>query len=416
MASVVACRSKSGTTSFQVRWRDPDVAQQQSVTFSLESDARMLQKFLDGNGQSFSVAQKAMASSRRRVPTVADVIQEHIDLLIRPSSGTLRTYQTMLDLHIKPVLGAILIDELDLRQITDWVRGMQKKGKSIKTIRNNHALIFSAMERAVQLKYRADNPCKGVDLPSGERVEDDARFLTHAEYSLLLSQIADRYQDFTQFLVMMGTRFGEATAVTVADVDVMSSPPTVRITKAWKRDGNNGFYVGPTKTGAGKRTVSLPPDLVDLLIPLVAARGGTDLLFTTGSGARIAHSVYWQKCWLPAVKAAQLEGLKKTPRIHDLRHTHASWLIQEGVPLFTISRRLGHATTRTTEAVYGPPHAPSTARRCRRDSTGHEDVSNGSGHSGESHLGMWRLAGPVLGPGSDSSGDVAANGVCPDLA
>ena len=192
MASVVARRSKSGMTSFQVRWRDPDVGQQQSITFTSESEAMLLKRFLDGNGQSFSIAQQAMESSRRQVPTVADVIQEHIDLLVRPASGTLRTYQTMLDLHIKPVLGAILIDELDLRQVTAWVRGMQKKGKSTKTIRNNHALIFAAMERAVQLKYRADNPCRGVDLPSGERVEDDARFLTHAEYSLLLSHIAER--------------------------------------------------------------------------------------------------------------------------------------------------------------------------------------------------------------------------------
>ena len=344
---------------------------------SSETDARMLKRFLDRNGQSFSIAQRAMESSRRQVPKVADVIQEHIDLLVRPASGTLRTYQTMLDLLIKPVLGAILIDELDLRQVTAWVRGMQKKGKSTKTIRNNHALIFAAMERAVQRNYRADNPCRGVDLPSGERVEDDARFLTHAEYSLLLAHMAERYQDFTQFLVMTGTRFGEVTAVTVADVDVMSTPPTVRITKAWKRDGNNGFYAGPTKTGAGKRTVSLPPDLVELLIPLVAPRGGSDMLFTTGTGGRIAHSVYWQKCWLPAVGAEQLDGLKKTPRIHDLRHTHASWLIQEGVLLFTISRRLGHATTHTTEAVYGPPHATGTTRRCRWHSPGTVDVTIG---------------------------------------
>ncbi|WP_154605298.1 MULTISPECIES: hypothetical protein [Arthrobacter] len=56
MASVVQRRSKSGTTSFQVRWRDPDVAQQQSVTFVSEIDAKLLKKFLDRNGQSFGIA------------------------------------------------------------------------------------------------------------------------------------------------------------------------------------------------------------------------------------------------------------------------------------------------------------------------------------------------------------------------
>lgn len=166
-----------------------------------------------------------------------------------------------------------------------------------------------------------------------------------------MALMPERYKDFTQFLVMTGTRFGETTAVTVADVDLLAKPATVRITRAWKRGGSNEFYVGPTKTGAGKRTVSMVPVLVEILIPLVASRQGNDLLFTAGTGGRIAHSIYWQKCWVPTVKAAPTAGLKKTPRIHDLRHTHASWLNRDGVSLFTISRSLGHASTRTTEEV-----------------------------------------------------------------
>ena len=49
--------------------------------------------------------------------------------------------------------------------------------------------------------------------------------------------------------------------MTVADVDLLSKPPTARINKAWRRDGQNQFYVGPTKTGAGKRTIGLNPAL-----------------------------------------------------------------------------------------------------------------------------------------------------------
>ena len=132
----------------------------------------------------------------------------------------------------------------------------------------------------MRLKYRPDNPCRGVQLPSGENVEDETRFLTHSEFAQILAIMPDRYKDFTQFLVMTGTRFGAATAVTVEDVDLMSNPPTVRVTKAWKRDNHNCFYVGPTKTGAVKRTVSLTPDLVDLLIPLVATWDGAELRWT----------------------------------------------------------------------------------------------------------------------------------------
>ncbi len=76
---------------------------------------------------------------------------------------------------------------------------------------------------------------------------------------MILEGMGERYKAFTEFLVMTGTRFGEATAVTVADVDLMSKPATMRINKAWKRGADSEYYIGATKTGAGKRTVSLEP-------------------------------------------------------------------------------------------------------------------------------------------------------------
>lgn len=72
--------------------------------------------------------------------------------------------------------------------------------------------------------------------------------------------------------MMTGTRFGEATALTVADIDLVGKPATARINKVWKQDGKNQFYIGPTKTSAGKRTIGLNRAPVDLLIPLVVGR------------------------------------------------------------------------------------------------------------------------------------------------
>jgi len=110
-----------------------------------------------------------------------------------------------------------------------------------------------------------------------------------------------------------------------------------------------------TKPGAVP-IVSLPPALLEQLAPLAplaAGRRGSELVFTSPSGGRIVHGTFWQKTWTPGVTAAHDSGLAMTPRIHDLRHTHASWLIHEGVPLLTITRRLGHASASTTEQVYG---------------------------------------------------------------
>lgn len=155
------------------------------------------------------------------------------------------------------------------------------------------------METAVMLRYQPDNPCRGVQLPTGEKAEDGAGFLTHAEFGLIMDCMGERYKTFTDFLVMTGTRFGEATAGTVADVDLMSKPPTVRINKAWKRGAESEFYIGATKTGAGKRTVALNSQLVELLIPLVASRSGKELLCTTPKGEWIIHKPYWHHFWAP---------------------------------------------------------------------------------------------------------------------
>lgn len=210
------------------------------------------------------------------------------------------------------------------------------------------------MNTAELLGYTSRNPCRGVPLPTLERVDDGARFLTPAEFFLLLDGMDENYTAFVQFLVMTGARFGEATAVQAADIDLTSRVPAARINKAWKRDGRSGYYLGTTKTGAGKRTIGINTSLVNLLRPLLSDKVGNDLVFTTAAGARIGHKPFWQHLWVPAVQAAQTNGLTKSPRIHDLRHTHASWLLQDGaMPLFAISRRLGHASVRTTEQVYG---------------------------------------------------------------
>jgi hypothetical protein len=77
-----------------VRWRDPKSRSNQGLTVATLVEAETLKRLLDANGQSFEIAQHAILSNEKRTRTVAEVIQEHIDLLIRPSSGTTKTYQT----------------------------------------------------------------------------------------------------------------------------------------------------------------------------------------------------------------------------------------------------------------------------------------------------------------------------------
>jgi integrase len=83
-------------------------------------------------------------------------------------------------------------------------------------------------------------------------------------------------------------------------------------------------------------------------------KGPDELLFGATSGGRLEHGNWYQSRWQRAITKAQDEhGLSKVPRFHDLRHTHAAWLISAGVPLPVIQKRLGHKSIQITVDVYG---------------------------------------------------------------
>ena len=114
--------------------------------------------------------------------------------------------------------------------------------------------------------------------------------------------------------------------------------------KRWK--------LGRPKTRSSVRRISLSPKLVAVLRPLVADKTGDDHVFTMVEGGPLHHGNFYNRYFRPAVKVAG-KPVPSRLRIHDLRHTHAAWLLSDGVPVFVVQRRLGHSSSATTENVYG---------------------------------------------------------------
>ena len=160
------------------------------------------------------------------------------------------------------------------------------------------------------------------------------------------------------FLAGTGCRWWEATALTWADVAMHSAPPTIRITRAWKKAKGRPLLAYP-KTSRSLRSVSLFPDLVAVMGD--AGEAGA-YVFPNMWGGNLSHAHFRERVWVPAVtkatdrdacEAVGLTPLTRVPTIHDLRHTHASWLIARGVPLPYVQARLGHESITTTVNVYG---------------------------------------------------------------
>ncbi|MCW2132870.1 tyrosine-type recombinase/integrase [Arthrobacter sp. VKM Ac-2550] len=352
MASVGERKRKDGSTAYWVRWRNADDGKQTSYTTDDKQAAELVQRILNANGQSLTALENILEEITPTGPTVAEVIEEHIDLLMRATPQTVHNYRKMLDLHLSD-LGRLNVEELGYRDVALWVQDMQRKPRSAKTIRNVHGLLSSAMNTAVKLRYRADNPCDGIALPSTESKGDKMQALTSDEYKLVRECITPEHRILADFLVYTGARFGEATAVGVSDIDLGSAPALVRINKAWKRSGSSGHYIAEPKTATSKRTVSIPSRLADELREHVEGVGRSELVFQSPKGGRLPHVLFWRDAWTPAIRDAQRLGLEKDPTPHDLRHTSASWLLAAGLPLFEVSRRLGHASVAMTDKVYG---------------------------------------------------------------
>lgn len=352
MASIQTRRLTSGDLAYRVMFRID--GQQRSETFHDAKAAADFAKLVDRIGAEAAVAVRDARSGARRdtdIPTLDEWFAHHLEHATSITAGTRAEYRRIAERTWGTSLGPLPLDAITRDDVARWI-GRQAATKTrrgtnptSKTIANAHGLLSTVMASAVDAGHIPANPCRGLGIPRTERGE--MVFLSPAEFAVLLAHIPPRWQPLIAFLAGTGMRWGEATALRWGDVDLDADQPVVRVARAWKR-GENANELGAPKTRRGVRTVSLPPQLVEQLLPL---RGAPDrLVFTADRGGVVHHGNFRHRFWVKAVDAA---ALGKRPRIHDLRHSHASWLIAAGVPLPVIQRRLGHESIQTTVDVYG---------------------------------------------------------------
>ena len=291
--------------------------------------------------------------------TVREWIEHHIAHLTGLRKSTLWDYQSYLRKDIGPALGDLPLTGLTREHIAKWTQAMADGGASGKTISNKHGFLSSALNAAVRDGRIPTNPALGQRLPTSER--PDMICLSHEDFARLLSNVTEHWQPLVEFLVASGCRWGEATALKPSDIDLTTS--TVRITRAWKRTYDRGGYeIGPPKTKRSVRTVNVPKATLEKL-DLTG-----EWVFTNKAGTFVKGNGFHDRVWSAAVektwptKDAEGNPLKSTPeapilkpRIHDLRHTCASWMIlaERSVPLPVIQAHLGHESINTTIALYG---------------------------------------------------------------
>jgi integrase len=352
MASLHQQTNTAGTT-WRVKWRQD--GKQTSASFNDKAMAERFKGDVEQYGPEEAIRVLAVLEAEASVPTVTEYLTQFIDGLTGVQAATANKYRAYLARDITPVFGSLPIVAVTEHTIGAWVTTMASKKEkasdgimkppSRKTLQNKHAFLSGALKQAVKDGLIPANPCEGRRLPETQPAEKV--FLTPAEFALLHSHITHpRWKNLAAFLVLTGMRFSEATALTPADIDPVKK--TCRINKAWKYSGNYRPELGPPKTRKGNRIISLPDAalaVLDLTQP--------EWLFTNGAGNPVRSQEFFNLAWKPARDKAMKDGLRKCPRVHDLRHTCVSWLIEARVPLPVIQNRLGHESIKTTVDVYG---------------------------------------------------------------
>jgi integrase len=247
-------------------------------------------------------------------------------------------YDGYLDHHILPTVGDVEMAKLTTATVRRWHADLLTGGLGPSTVAKCYRLLRAILNTAVEDSHLSANPCsiKGAGVePCEER-----RIATVDEVYALADAVSPRLRAFVLLAAFGGLRRGELFALTRRDIDLLHRTLEVRAQRQETKRGTT--IVGPPKSAAGRRVLSLPAEIVpaieDHLAQWVEASPDA-LVFVGERGAPLRPGV-WQHEWVRARTKVGRADL----RLHDLRHVAATLAAATGASTKELMRRLGHAT------------------------------------------------------------------------
>lgn len=250
----------------------------------------------------------------------------------------------MFEKHILPYFGELKLNEITAATVRQWQTKMLSSGKYKPTyLKSIHNQLSAAFNYACRFYGLRENPARSCG-SMGKKKADKMDFWTLDEFRAFNEAIGNKIMTKTIFnlLYWSGMRSGELLALSLRDFDFEAR--TVAIDKNYARLDSEDLILEP-KTPKSNRTIGIPSAVCDMVRDyasrLVDYEDG-DRLFEVTKGF-LYHEMK---------RISEKSGVKKI-RIHDIRHSHASLLIELGTNILLVSERLGHEDVQTTLDIYG---------------------------------------------------------------
>ena len=326
---------KTGTWFVQFRYTDWKSERQQKFKrgFATKREAKEWeQKFLMMDKADVTMTFEAFAELYER------------DIRPRLKENTWLMKASILKNKIMPYFGKKRLCDITAKDILAWqnefrkLKGGDGNGYSITYLKTVHNQLSAMLSHAVRYYGLRSNPASIVG-NMGHEEKKEMLFWTLEEYKKFSEEIMDKpiYYYAFQMLYWCGIRIGELLALTPGDFDFKAQ--TVRINKSYQRLQGRDVITSP-KTKKSVRTIKMPPFLCDEIqdyLGMFYGAGKDDRIFLI-SKTSLGNEI---------TRGAKKSGVKRI-RVHDLRHSHVSLLINSGFTALAIAERLGHESIEVT--------------------------------------------------------------------
>jgi integrase len=261
----------------------------------------------------------------------------------RYKPATLRGYRQALEDHVLPALGARKMNTVTTADLQALVDRWSAEGQSPSTVRNSIKPLQAIYRRARAREGLAINPTRDLELPAPN--PKGVEIIAPEVAAQLLAALPVEDRALWATALYAGLRYGELRALRWSAVDLAGG--SIRVTESW--DPKEGM-IAP-KTRNSQRTTPLPGVLRDYLMEHRIAGGeppADALVFGDASGRPFHAATIYRR----ADRAWEAQGMGRL-RLHQARHTYASFMIAAGVNAKALSSFMGHSSIKVTFDLYG---------------------------------------------------------------